>query len=58
VYGRHALAVQYIASARDAHYPDIPDRHQTVGTISLAYVFLGDTRFGAVEWRDVAPAGR
>jgi hypothetical protein len=58
VYGRHALAVQYIASARDAHYPDIPDRHQTVGTISLAYVFLGDTRFGAVEWRAVDTAGR
>ncbi|TAL11874.1 MAG: DUF3943 domain-containing protein [Nitrospirae bacterium] len=58
VYGRHALAVQYIASERDAHYPDIPNRHQSVGTISLAYVFLGDTRFGAVEWRAVDAAGR
>lgn len=57
VYGPHALSFQYIASSRDAHYPDIPDRHQTVGTVSLAYVFLGDTRFGAVEWRGVN-AGR
>jgi len=27
------------------------DRHQRVQTVSLAYNFLGHTRFGAVEWR-------
>ncbi|MBP2677283.1 MAG: hypothetical protein H6Q82_348, partial [Deltaproteobacteria bacterium] len=27
------------------------DIHQTVGTWSIAYNFLGDSRFGAVEWR-------
>jgi hypothetical protein len=58
VYGRHAIAVQYVASRRDAHYPDIADRHQTLGTIGIFYNFLGHTKFGAVEWRDVAPAGR
>jgi len=51
IYGRHALGIQYLASSRDAHYPDRADSHQTVGTFSLVYTFLGDTRFGAVEWR-------
>jgi hypothetical protein len=52
VYGRHGIGVQYVESHRDAFYADLPDRHQTVGTVSLAYNFLGDTKFGAVEWRD------
>jgi hypothetical protein len=26
-------------------------RNQTVGTVSLMYVLLGNTGFGAVEWR-------
>ena len=52
VYGRHALGIQYIASIRDAHYPDKADSHQTLGTVSLVYTFLGDTKFGAVEWRN------
>lgn len=51
VYGRHAIGLQYVVSHRDAYYSALPDRHQTVGTVSLAYNFLGDTRFGAVEWR-------
>ena len=51
IYGRHALGLQYIASIRDAHYPDRADSHQTVGTVSLVYTLLGDTHFGAVEWR-------
>jgi hypothetical protein len=51
IYGRHALGIQYTASLRDAQYPDRADTHQTVGTVSLVYTLLGDTRFGAVEWR-------
>jgi hypothetical protein len=51
IYGRHALGIQYIASSRDAQYPDRADSHQSVGTLSLVYTFLGDARFGAVEWR-------
>ena len=51
IYGRHALGIQYLTSLRDAHYPDRADTRQTVGTFSLVYTFLGDTRFGAVEWR-------
>ena len=51
IYGRHALGIQYIASIRDAQYPDRADSHQTTGTVSLVYTLLGDTQFGAVEWR-------
>lgn len=50
--------IEYVASRRDAHYANVPDRHQTVGTVSLAYNFLGDTRFGAVEWRAGSANGR
>jgi hypothetical protein len=52
IYGRHALGLQYLASVRDAHYPDRAASHQTAGTVSLVYTLLGDTKFGAVEWRD------
>ncbi len=52
IYGRHALGLQYIASIRDAHYPDRADSRQTAGTVSLVYTFLSDARFGAVEWRE------
>jgi len=57
VYGRHALGIQYVQSRRSAYYAEIPNRHQEVETFSIAYNYLGDTRFGAVEWRDVY-AGR
>ncbi|NTV12324.1 MAG: DUF3943 domain-containing protein [Desulfobulbaceae bacterium] len=51
VTGQHALGLKYIASIRDAHYPDRPDSHQSAGTVSLVYTWLGKARFGAVEWR-------
>jgi hypothetical protein len=51
IYGRHAIGLQYLASRRDANYPDRADSHQTVGAFTLVYTLLGDTRFGAVEWR-------
>ena len=59
VYGRHALGLQYVVSHRDAFDSGLPDRHQTVGTVSLAYNFLSDAHFGAVEWRrlDVGDRG-
>jgi hypothetical protein len=50
--GRHAVALKYVASHREAHYPDLGDRHQTMGTVGLYYTWLGSTRLGAVEWRD------
>ena len=51
VYKRHALGIQYVMSRRDASSSLIPSSSQTIGTWSLAYNFLGDSRFGAVEWR-------
>lgn len=51
VYDHHAIALRYIASTRDGHYSDLPDRHQTVGTVTLGYTDLGSTGVGAVEWR-------
>jgi len=50
VYKHNAISLKYIASTRDAHYPDIPNTHQAVGTVILAYTFLSDFKFGAVEW--------
>lgn len=52
MYGRHGIGVQYVESHRDASYATLTDRRQTVGTVSLAYNYLGDAKFGAVEWRD------
>lgn len=52
VYDRHAIALKYVASQRDAHYPDLPNTSQSVETFYLAYTFLGSTGFGAVEWRE------
>jgi len=51
VFDRHGVAVRYSSSHRDAKYTGIAYRDQTVGTVSLMYVFLGETGFGAVDWR-------
>ncbi len=51
IYGRHAIGLNYIASVRDAQYPDRADSHQSAGTVSIVYTLLGKARFGAVEWR-------
>jgi hypothetical protein len=56
IFGQHALGIQWVASERDAIYATVPNRHQTIGTLSIVYNFLGDTKFGAVEWRN--PEGR
>ena len=52
VFRRHGIGVQFIESLRDAHYGNRPGVHQSNGTVSLVYTFLGDSHFGAVEWRD------
>jgi hypothetical protein len=51
IYGGHAVGLQYLVSLRDASYPDRANSHQTVGTASLVYTFLGSSHFGAVDWR-------
>ena len=52
IYGKHALGIQYVALRRDSHYTGLFESHQRLGTLSLLYTLLGDTRFGAVEWRN------
>jgi len=52
VYGRHGLGLQYVESIRDSQYGNQVSKHQRDGTVSLVYTFMGDSHFGAVEWRD------
>jgi len=52
IYRRHGLGLQYVESLRDSQYGNQPSRHQSDGTVSLVYTYLGDSHFGAVEWRD------
>ena len=58
ISNHHTVTLKYIASRRDAYYPDLPDRHQTIGTFSLLYGLISDTKLGAVHWRRKAAAGR
>jgi len=58
LYRHHAVALKYVLAHREAHYPDLGDRHQTMGTIGLYYAWISDSGFGAVEWRDAAAASR
>jgi hypothetical protein len=51
VYGRHAVALRYQLSRRDASVDNFGDITQTRGTIGLFYTFLGHDQFGAVDWR-------
>jgi hypothetical protein len=52
VYRRHGIGLQFVESIRDAQYAGLPGSHQTDGTLSLVYSFLGDSHLGAVEWRE------
>jgi hypothetical protein len=58
VHGPHTITRKYVASRGDARYPDLPDRRQTIGTFSLLYGLISDTRFGAVRWRAKDAQGR
>lgn len=51
LFDRHGIALRYTVSQRDARYPNVEYRNQTVTAVSLMYVILGDSGFGAVEWR-------
>ena len=51
LFDRHGLAIRYAMSHRDASYPNVEYRNQTVGTASLMYVLLGKSGFDAVDWR-------
>jgi hypothetical protein len=51
LFGPHAIGLRYVRSTRDARFIGLRDRHQSVETLSVSYNFLGQRRFGAVEWR-------
>jgi hypothetical protein len=53
----HGVTLKYTVSRRDARYPSLPDTRQTVGAVSLGYTYLGQTRFGAVDWRPKGNGG-
>lgn len=52
LHKRHAVGVKYVWSHRDANYPGVGDRTQTLGTVGIYYTLLGADGFGAVEWRE------
>jgi hypothetical protein len=50
IYGHHALAIQFVASSRDADLFDLSNTLQSVGALSIYYTYLSSTKFGAVGW--------
>ena len=50
VFGPHALSLSYLITTRDTRLRG-RDRDQSVETVTLSYNFLGQRRFGAVDWR-------
>jgi putative salt-induced outer membrane protein YdiY len=50
IFDRHGIALRYVVSHRDATYPQVADRDQTISSVSLMYVFLGESGFGTVHW--------
>jgi hypothetical protein len=51
VHREHAVALKYLWSRRDATFPTVSDLSQVRGTLGLYYAYLGNQRFGAVDWR-------
>ncbi len=51
LFDRHGIALRYAVAQRNAGYPNVEYRNQTVSTLSLMYVLLGASGFGAVDWR-------
>ena len=43
--------VQYTVTSRNAHFFGRENGQQAVQTLNLAYNFIGQRGFGAVEWR-------
>lgn len=58
VFNLHGVTIKYVLSRRDASSPGFADTHQRVDAVSLAYTYLGQTRFGAVDWRPQGAGGR
>ena len=57
VYNLHGITLRYAQSRRAGRYATLPASHQSIGTVSIAYTLLGQTHFGAVDWRPTAGRG-
>jgi len=51
IHNLHGITLRYSTSSRNGRYATLPTSHQTIGTFSIGYTLLGQTRFGAVDWR-------
>jgi hypothetical protein len=51
VYNLHGITLRYSEASRNGRYATLPTSHQTLGTFSIGYTLIGQTRFGAVDWR-------
>lgn len=56
-YNLHGITLRYAQSRRDGTYASLPTSHQSIGTVSIGYTLLGQTRAGAVDWRSPAEGG-
>ena len=51
VYNLHGITFRYSEASRNGRYATLPTSHQTIATFSIGYTLVGQTRFGAVDWR-------
>ena len=50
VYNLHGITLRYSEATRNGRYATLPTSHQTLGTFSISYTLIGQTRSGAVDW--------
>lgn len=50
IIGGHAFGARFVSSTRDARYGKLPNKKLSEGTLTFAYSYLGNARFGAVKW--------
>lgn len=51
VHKQHAIAVKYLWNRRDATFSFLGDGTQERATVGIFYSYVGQDRFGAVDWR-------
>ncbi|MEO8858541.1 MAG: DUF3943 domain-containing protein [Burkholderiaceae bacterium] len=48
---QHAIAIKYLWNRRDATYASIANGTQQRSTVGIFYSYIGNSGFGAVDWR-------
>ena len=51
IHNLHGITLRYTESNRNGRYTGLPTSDQTIGTFSIGYTLLGQTHFGALDWR-------